>query len=118
MLEALATAAQTKAPKFVPQNVSNILHGYAKLEHHPGHLMDVMASELIRNVDKFTPQVGQLSSTQLITCLVPCLRACSDNGSAALVKQLQGEAALDEGQGESAKLGLRKVQNSLKCSVV
>ena len=87
VLDALARAAETRAPKFVPQNVSNILHGYAKLEHHPGHLMDVMALELIRNVDKFTPQVSQPSSAQLMTCLIPCLRGCSGVASAASAKQ-------------------------------
>ena len=59
VLDAIARAAEQKAVGFLPQNVSNILHGYAKLEHHPGHLMQVMAAEFLGKVEKFTPQVSQ-----------------------------------------------------------
>lgn len=56
----MARDAEGKLGKFTAQNMSNTLLAYAKLEHHPGHLMEVMAAEALRKLDSFTPQVLNL----------------------------------------------------------
>ena len=53
----MARDAEGKVGKFTAQNMSNTLLAYAKLEHHPGHLMEVMAAEALRKLETFTPQV-------------------------------------------------------------
>jgi hypothetical protein len=58
----MARDAEGKVGKFTAQNMSNTLLAYAKLEHHPGHLMEVMAAEALRKLDTFTPQVQFLES--------------------------------------------------------
>ena len=57
VLSVIARDAENKVAKFSPQNISNTLHGFAKLEWHPGNLMDTMADELLRKIDGFSPQV-------------------------------------------------------------
>ena len=57
MLNVMARDAEAKVGKFTAQNMSNTLLAFAKLEHHPGHLMEVMAAEALRKLDTFTPQV-------------------------------------------------------------
>ena len=57
VLNVMARDAEAKVGKFTAQNMSNTLLAYAKLEHHPGHLMEVMAAEALRKLDQFTPQV-------------------------------------------------------------
>lgn len=56
----MARDAEGKVGKFTAQNMSNTLLAYAKLEHHPGHLMEVMAAEALRKLETFTPQVYSL----------------------------------------------------------
>ena len=58
VLSVIARDAENKVAKFSPQNISNTLHGFAKLEWHPGNLMDTMADELLRKIDGFSPQVS------------------------------------------------------------
>ena len=58
----MAKDAEGKVGKFTAQNMSNTLLAYAKLEHHPGHLMEVMAAEALRKLDTFTPQVQFLGN--------------------------------------------------------
>ena len=58
VLSVIARDAENKVAKFSPQNISNTLHGFAKLEWHPGNLMDTMADELLRKIDGFSPQVN------------------------------------------------------------
>ena len=58
----MARDAEGKVGKFTAQNMSNTLLAYAKLEHHPGHLMEVMAAEALRKLETFTPQVQTLES--------------------------------------------------------
>ena len=58
VLRVMARGAEGKVGKFTAQNMSNTLLAYAKLEHHPGHLMEVMAAEALRKLDTFTPQVS------------------------------------------------------------
>jgi len=58
----MARDAEGKVGKFTAQNMSNTLLAYAKLEHHPGHLMEVMAAEALRKLETFTPQVHSLES--------------------------------------------------------
>lgn len=55
----MARDAEAKVGKFTAQNISNTLLAYAKLEHHPGHLMEVMAAEALRKLQQFTPQVSR-----------------------------------------------------------
>lgn len=55
----MARDAEAKVGKFTAQNISNTLLAYAKLEHHPGHLMEVMAAEALRKLNQFTPQVSR-----------------------------------------------------------
>lgn len=57
VLSILARDAENKVSKFSPQNISNTLHGFAKLESHPGNLMDIIADEVLRKVEGFSPQV-------------------------------------------------------------
>ncbi len=57
VLKVMARDAEGKVGKFTAQNMSNTLLAYAKLEHHPGHLMEVMAAEALRKLETFTPQV-------------------------------------------------------------
>lgn len=59
VLNVMAWDAEAKVGKFTAQNISNTLLAYAKLEHHPGHLMEVMGAEALRKLDQFTPQVGR-----------------------------------------------------------
>ncbi len=58
----MARDAEGKVGKFTAQNMSNTLLAYAKLEHHPGHLMEVMAAEALRKLETFTPQVHSLGN--------------------------------------------------------
>ena len=60
VLKVMARDAESKVGKFTAQNISNTLLAYAKLEHHPGHLMEVMAAEALRKLESFTPQVRAL----------------------------------------------------------
>ena len=58
----MARDAEGKVGKFTAQNMSNTLLAYAKLEHHPGHLMEVMTAEALRKLETFTPQVQILGN--------------------------------------------------------
>ena len=57
VLRVMARDAEGKVGKFTAQNMSNTLLAYAKLQHHPGHLMEVMAAEALCKLESFTPQV-------------------------------------------------------------
>ena len=57
VLNVLARDTEGKVGKFTAQNISNTLLAYAKLDFHPGHLMEIMASEALRKLQDFTPQV-------------------------------------------------------------
>ena len=79
VLRVMARGAEGKVGKFTAQNMSNTLLAYAKLEHHPGHLMEVMAAEALRKLDTFTPQVG--------SCRAPACTAVSVWVSHELMRQ-------------------------------
>ena len=62
VLQIMARDAESKVTKFTAQNISNTVLAYAKLEHHPGHLMEVMAAEALTKLDSFNSQVSFFSS--------------------------------------------------------
>ncbi len=58
-MDALAVQAQAMIAKFVPQNISNVLIAYVKLEEHcPPALVDALVAAAQRHLHDFSPQVG------------------------------------------------------------
>ncbi|KAK9818101.1 hypothetical protein WJX72_007196 [[Myrmecia] bisecta] len=57
----MAVKASQKLGEFSAQNISNTALSYAKLEHNPGELLDIIARETLAKLATFTPQA--LSNT-------------------------------------------------------
>ena len=58
ILEATAASIGT----FSSQNLSNAVMAFAKLDHHPGNLMDSIATATISALDNATPQASLCQS--------------------------------------------------------
>ena len=58
-MDALAVQAQATIDRFVPQNISNVLIAYVKLEEScPPALVDALVAAAQRHLHDFSPQVG------------------------------------------------------------
>lgn len=44
-------------PSFSAQNISNAVMSFAKLEHHPGRLLESISAAALSRLNTFTPQV-------------------------------------------------------------
>ena len=63
LLQRMATAAEDLLETFSPQNVSNAVMSFAKLDYHPGTLMHTMSRVIPCSLHQFTPQVKSLDHT-------------------------------------------------------
>ena len=58
LMDVLAVQAQATIAKFVPQNISNVLIAYVKLEEDcPPALVDALVAAAQRHLHNFSPQV-------------------------------------------------------------
>lgn len=57
LLEALALEAEKKLAEFSPQNISNLLYAFAKLEHKPSAFLEQASRAAVPILTTFTPQV-------------------------------------------------------------
>ena len=68
-MDALAVQAEATIAMFVPQNISNVLIAYVKLEEScPPALVDALVAAAQRHLHDFSPQVGRVA---------PCLCGCA-----------------------------------------
>ena len=57
-LGTLAKEAQTKLHDFTPQNISNTVMAFARLEYDPGALLPALAKEVHKKLPDFSPQAS------------------------------------------------------------
>jgi len=58
LLEAIALEAEKKLTEFSPQNISNLLYAFAKLEHKPSAFLEQASHAAMPILTTFTPQVS------------------------------------------------------------
>ena len=56
-MAALAKEAEAKLHDFTPQNMSNTVMAFARLEYDPGALLPALAAEAHKKLPEFSPQV-------------------------------------------------------------
>ena len=56
-MAALAKEAEAKLADFTPQNMSNTVMAFARLEYDPGALLPALAAEAHKKLPDFSPQV-------------------------------------------------------------
>ena len=76
-MQKIVEATGASIGSFSSQNLSNAVMAFAKLDHHPGKLMDSIARAIIAVLHEATPQVkppmDRFSEVPLITLLTVAL---------------------------------------------
>lgn len=57
LLEAIAVEAEKKLAEFSPQNISNLLYAFAKLDYKPSAFLEQASQAAVPILTNFTPQV-------------------------------------------------------------
>ena len=76
LLEAIAVEADKKLAEFSPQNISNLLYAFAKLEHKPSTFLEQASRAAVPILGSFTPQVTS-SHVALLACHASHICICS-----------------------------------------
>lgn len=73
LLKKLASASEAALESFSSQNISNTAMAFAKLEFHPGTLMQRICRATLSNLATFTPQVTLVTHRSPLLCVSPSI---------------------------------------------